>query len=112
MCGIAGILGRVSETNRTDLKRMVDAMAHRGPDGEGYWESPPDDRGRAVMLAYRRLSILDLTPSAAQPMVDPVTGAVLVSNGEIYNYTTLRDDLVARGESFLQAPTPRLCCAR
>ena len=62
MCGIAGILGRVSETNRSALKRMVDAMAHRGPDGEGYWESLPDDRGRGIMLAFRRLSILDLTP--------------------------------------------------
>ena len=100
MCGIAGILGRVSETNRTALKRMVDAMAHRGPDGEGYWESLPDDRGRGIMFAHRRLSILDLTPSAAQPMVDPVTGAVIVFNGEIYNYTALRDDLVAKGESF------------
>ena len=100
MCGIAGILGRVTETNRTALKRMVDAMAHRGPDGEGYWESLPDDRGRGIMLGFRRLSILDLTPAAAQPMVDPVTGAVIVFNGEIYNYTTLRDDLVAKGESF------------
>ena len=100
MCGIAGILGRVSETNRNALKRMVDAMAHRGPDGEGYWESPSDDRGHGIMLAHRRLSILDLTPSAAQPMVDPVTGAVIVFNGEIYNYTALRDDLIAKGESF------------
>ena len=100
MCGIAGILGRVSETNRSALKRMVDAMAHRGPDGEGYWESLSDDRGHGIMLAHRRLSILDLTPSAAQPMVDPVTGAVIVFNGEIYNYTALRDDLIAKGESF------------
>jgi asparagine synthase (glutamine-hydrolysing) len=100
MCGIAGILGSISETNRSALKRMVDSMKHRGPDSEEYWESLPDDRGCGVMLGHRRLSILDLTSSAAQPMVDPVTDAVVNFNGEIYNYTALRDQLVANGERF------------
>ena len=59
-----------------------------------------DDRGRGVMFAHRRLSILDLTSCAAQPMVDPATGAVVVFNGEIYNYLALRDQLVAKGERF------------
>jgi asparagine synthase (glutamine-hydrolysing) len=75
-------------------------MAHRGPDGDGYWESPTDDRGFALMLAHRRLSILDLTPAAAQPMLDPITGHVLIFNGEIYNYLELRTRLVAQGQTF------------
>jgi asparagine synthase (glutamine-hydrolysing) len=79
---------------------MNDAMAHRGPDGDGYWESPSDDKGFGVMLAHRRLSILDLTPAAAQPMVDAVTGHVLVFNGEIYNYLELRTRLTAGGQTF------------
>jgi asparagine synthase (glutamine-hydrolysing) len=76
-------------------------MAHRGPDGEGYWEASPDTRGWGVMLAHRRLSILDLSPAGAQPMVDLVTGHVVVFNGEIYNYVEIRDQLSAKGQSFL-----------
>ena len=101
MCGIAGIIGRVATPNRDALKRMNHAMAHRGPDGEGYWETSPDDRGWGVMLAHRRLSILDLSPAGAQPMADSVTGHVLVFNGEIYNYLEMRDQLVSKGQSFL-----------
>ena len=52
------------------------------------------------MLAFRRLSILDLSPAAMQPMVDPVTGDVVVFNGEIYNYIALRDRLAATGHKF------------
>jgi asparagine synthase (glutamine-hydrolysing) len=100
MCGIAGILGRVSDRNRAALKRMSDAMAHRGPDAEGSWESPPDARGLGAMLAHRRLAILDLSPGGAQPMVDPVSGQVIVFNGEIYNYQALRDRLAASGQTF------------
>ena len=79
---------------------MNGAMAHRGPDGEGYWESSADEAGFGLMLAHRRLSILDLTPAAAQPMVDTVTGHVTVFNGEIYNYAELRTRLVAEGQKF------------
>ena len=57
-------------------------------------------RGWGAMLAHRRLSILDLSPAGAQPMVDPVTGNVVVLNGEIYNYLELREKLVARGQIF------------
>jgi asparagine synthase (glutamine-hydrolysing) len=101
MCGIAGIIGRVGKPNRDALRRMNHAMAHRGPDGEGYWEASPDTRGWGVMLAHRRLSILDLSPAGAQPMVDLVTGHVVVFNGEIYNYVEIRDQLSAKGQSFL-----------
>src|SRR5512143_3595758 len=100
MCGIAGLLGRLSDTHRAALRRMNDAMLHRGPDAEGVWESSADSRGFGAMLAHRRLSILDLSPAAAQPMSDPVTGQVIVFNGEIYNYQAIRERLVARGQSF------------
>ena len=95
MCGIAGILGRIDNANRSALKRMNDAIKHRGPDGEGYWESTADEAGWGLLLAHRRLAILDLTSAAAQPMVDPDTGHVVVLNGEIYNYAELRQSLAA-----------------
>lgn len=100
MCGIAGIIGLVTETNRSALRCMNEAMAHRGPDGEGLWQSSPDYRGWGAMLAHRRLSILDLSSAGAQPMVDPVSGNVVVLNGEIYNYLALREKLVASGQTF------------
>jgi asparagine synthase (glutamine-hydrolysing) len=97
MCGIAGIIGQLNGPNREALRRMSEAMAHRGPDAEASWESSPDAAGRGVLLAHRRLAILDLTPAGAQPMADPRTGHVVVLNGEIYNYVELRDRLAARG---------------
>jgi asparagine synthase (glutamine-hydrolysing) len=100
MCGIAGIVGRLSDANRGALRRMSDAIVHRGPDGSGAWESSPDARGFGALLAFRRLAILDLSPAGNQPMTDPVTGQIIVYNGEIYNYQAIRDRLTARGESF------------
>jgi asparagine synthase (glutamine-hydrolysing) len=100
VCGIAGIIGRLDETNRSALKRMNDAMVHRGPDASGIWASEPDERGWGALLAHRRLSILDLSPAGAQPMVDPVTGHVVVFNGEIYNFAELRQRLVGEGQQF------------
>jgi asparagine synthase (glutamine-hydrolysing) len=100
MCGIAGIIGRLDEPNRAALKRMSDAMVHRGPDASGTWLSEPDSRGWGALLAHRRLSILDLSPAGAQPMVDPVTGHVVVFNGEIYNFGELRRRLEADGQVF------------
>lgn len=100
MCGIAGIIGRLDEPNRGALQRMSDAMIHRGPDASGTWLSAPDDRGWGALLAHRRLSILDLSPAGAQPMVDPVTGHVLTFNGEIYNFRDLRQRLVDEGQTF------------
>jgi asparagine synthase (glutamine-hydrolysing) len=79
---------------------MNDAMAHRGPDGEGYWETQCQNKDWGVLLAHRRLSILDLTPAGTQPMVDPATGHVIVFNGEIYNYLEIRTRLAAEGQRF------------
>lgn len=100
MCGVAGIIGRLGERNRAALERMCEAMLHRGPDAGGTWESQPDERGWGAMLGHRRLSILDLSPSGAQPMVDPVTGHVIAFNGEIYNYVDIRRQLVGEGQKF------------
>jgi len=100
MCGIAGIIGKLDDRNRAALRRMSQAMVHRGPDADGAWEAPPDARGWGAMLCHRRLSILDLSPSGAQPMRDPVTGDVVVYNGEIYNYQDLRARLAAEGQVF------------
>src|SRR5439155_11566816 len=93
-------IGRIGDRNRAALKRMSDAMIHRGPDGRGTWESAPDARGFGALLAHRRLAILDLSPAGAQPMVDPVSGHVIVFNGEIYNFQQLRDRLIAAGQTF------------
>jgi asparagine synthase (glutamine-hydrolysing) len=99
MCGLAGIIGRVGGINGAALRRMTDAMAHRGPDGDGLWMGPADARGWGVMLGHRRLSILDLSAAASQPMTDPERGDVAVLNGEIYNYVSIRDALQAKGHS-------------
>ncbi|MGC2774794.1 MAG: asparagine synthase (glutamine-hydrolyzing) [Bradyrhizobium sp.] len=100
MCGIAGIIGRVDDDNHAALQRMNDAMLHRGPDAGGTWASAPDERGWGALLAHRRLAILDLSPAGAQPMTDPVTGHVIVFNGEIYNFADLRQRLIAEGQQF------------
>jgi asparagine synthase (glutamine-hydrolysing) len=100
MCGIAGIIGRLDESNRAALRRMNDAMVHRGPDAGGTWVSAPDARGWGTLLALRRLSILDLSLAGAQPMTDPVTGHVVVFNGEIYNFADLRRRLLGEGQEF------------
>jgi len=100
MCGIAGILGRADDANRAALARMSRALAHRGPDQEGFWTGAPDPAGHGCLLAHRRLCILDLSDHAAQPMADPATGKVVVFNGEIYNFRDLRSRLESRGQSF------------
>ena len=100
MCGITGIIGRLDDTNRDALARMSEAMVHRGPDASGIWTSTPDERGWGALLAHRRLSILDLTPAGAQPMVDPLTGHVVIYNGEIYNYGELRQRMMSQGQRF------------
>lgn len=98
MCGIAGILGQIDEVNRAALERMQHALAHRGPDACGVYASTPDAAGNGVLLAHRRLSILDLSHAADQPMTDPLGGHVIVFNGEIYNYVALRQQLQSRGQ--------------
>jgi asparagine synthase (glutamine-hydrolysing) len=100
MCGIAGLIGRIDDANRAALRRMNAALSHRGPDADGFWELKTEEDGWGVLLAHRRLSILDLSPAGAQPMIDVTSGDVIVQNGEIYNYVELRRRLVAAGHSF------------
>lgn len=101
MCGIAGILSVDREVAIDAMKvsvgRMVAAIAHRGPDGEGAWCEP------GVALGHRRLSIIDLTHDADQPMHSRDGRYVLVFNGEIYNYRELRDELIRTGREFRSA---------
>lgn len=98
MCGIAGIFhyrnsGRVHDAV---LASMREAMVHRGPDGAGSWISE-DAR---VGLAHRRLSIVDLSTAAAQPMSNEDGGIWVTFNGEIYNHAELRKELMAAGHRF------------
>lgn len=88
MCGIAGYFG----TERFEAARLVQALAHRGPDGNGHW-SADTGSGGSVHLVHTRLAILDLSNAAAQPMRDVQSGAALVFNGEIFNYRQLRKGL-------------------
>ena len=99
MCGVAEIIGQLIDCNRAALERMNNAMVHRGPDGSGTWVSTPDCRGWGALLAHRRLSILDLSPARAQPIVDPVTGHVIVFNGEIYDFRELQRRLIGEGQA-------------
>lgn len=97
MCGIAGIVDPKRLVADTDpaLKAMARAIAHRGPDGEGLWH----DDTLGIHLAHRRLAVIDLSNAAAQPMTGP-SGAVIVFNGEIYNYVELRQRLESLGHVF------------
>ncbi len=97
MCGIAGILLNTPIPGASfHLKKMTDALAHRGPDGEGFWSSAD---GKAH-LGHRRLSIIDLSNYAAQPM--PYGNRYhIVHNGEIYNYIEVRSFLQQKGYSFI-----------
>jgi Asparagine synthase (glutamine-hydrolyzing) len=73
---------------------MTDAIAHRGPDGEGHWSEGP------VGLGHRRLAIIDLSPGGRQPMLTPDGELAIVYNGEIYNFQELRAELQALGHRF------------
>ena len=98
MCGIAGLLnftgGRPLDGDI--LWAMGDSMAHRGPDGDGQWVS----KDRRIGLAHRRLSIVDLSNSAAQPMSDMDETVWVTFNGEIYNHLVLRGELKKAGHRF------------
>jgi asparagine synthase (glutamine-hydrolysing) len=95
MCGIAGIF-HVESSKPVDperVRRMTDAIAHRGPDGSGVWTAP------GIGLGHRRLSIIDLG-GGAQPMLSEDESLVLSFNGEIYNFVELRKELEVLGHQF------------
>jgi asparagine synthase (glutamine-hydrolysing) len=94
MCGIAGIIDSTLSRDRGDclLKKMLESIRHRGPDNSSTWVDMP------VFLGHNRLSIIDLSDDANQPM--ELDDLVIVYNGEVYNYLEIRDELVKKGYRF------------
>ena len=94
MCGIAGIIDSTLSPDRSDclLKKMLESIRHRGPDNSSTWVDMP------VFLGHNRLSIIDLSDDANQPM--KLDDLVIVYNGEVYNYLEIRDELVKKGYRF------------
>lgn len=94
MCGIAGIIDSTLSRDRGDclLKKMLESIRHRGPDNSSTWVDMP------VLLGHNRLSIIDLSDDANQPM--EFDDLMIVYNGEVYNYLEIRDDLIKKGYRF------------
>jgi asparagine synthase (glutamine-hydrolysing) len=92
MCGIAGFIGNGSGK---ELEAMSREIAHRGPDDSGAY------LGNGVGLAFRRLSIIDLSPAGHQPMWSKDKSIAIIFNGEIYNYRELRVQLEKSGTAFV-----------
>ncbi|MDO9022688.1 MAG: asparagine synthase (glutamine-hydrolyzing) [Deltaproteobacteria bacterium] len=98
MCGIAGFMADdaragVHPDDDAAVKRMLDAIAHRGPDAEGIWRAP------GVVLGHRRLSIIDLSADGNQPIASEDGAVTAVVNGEIYDFEPIREALVAKGHT-------------
>jgi len=96
MCGIAGLVGSKDKSVANDtVARMMSSLARRGPDDHGThsWED--------AVLGHRRLAIFDLSSAGRQPMLSPDGRIGIVFNGSIYNYRSLRSDLISRGCTFL-----------
>ncbi|MFY7965052.1 MAG: asparagine synthase (glutamine-hydrolyzing) [Chitinophagaceae bacterium] len=89
MCGIAGIINLKHQNNHKAevIKKMTDAIAHRGPDADGFYND------NYVSLGHRRLSIIDLSANANQPLFDSTGNFVIIFNGEIYNYKEVKAKL-------------------
>ena len=100
MCGLAGYLQlQPGAPAPLILKSMGDAIAHRGPDGEGYYSDGP------IGLVHRRLAIIDLSPAGHQPMASQDGRYLLVYNGEVYNFQELRIELEAKGGHHFRSRT-------
>jgi asparagine synthase (glutamine-hydrolysing) len=98
MCGIAGVFNLNGEPFAlSNLKMMADTIAHRGPDGDGYFI----DEG--ISLAHRRLAILDVSSKGAQPMTSKDGKWTIVFNGCIYNYLVLKQELQSKGHEFISS---------
>lgn len=97
MCGIGGWIGEGgAPLQPSHLTAMMSAMRHRGPDDAATWAHNASN----VVLGHNRLSIIDLSNDARQPMLNEVNGDVLVFNGEIYNFRELRTELERKGYRF------------
>src|SRR5690349_4705727 len=99
MCGLTGLwqpAGGDPQALREAARRMAGALVHRGPDDAGDWV----DGETGVAFAFRRLAILDVSPTGHQPMVSAGGRYVLQFNGEIYNFRELRAELEGHGAVF------------
>src|SRR5574341_2313603 len=96
MCGICGILNfdPNAPVDPAVLRGMADLLAHRGPDGDAFYREGP------VGLGHRRLAIIDLTEAAAHPLPNEDKTVWVLLNGEIYNFQSLREDLLRKGHVF------------
>ncbi len=93
MCGINGFLTNIKSSSynlNLILKETTDLLYHRGPDSNGFWS----DSENGIYLGHRRLSILDLSPAGAQPMMSKSGRYIIVLNGEIYNHNLIREELL------------------
>jgi asparagine synthase (glutamine-hydrolysing) len=100
MCGLTGFFNatrnQTADEMQSVIHRMTQTLYHRGPDDAGSWCDP--DSG--IAFGFRRLAIVDLSPSGHQPMSSSCGRFVIVFNGEIFNHEELRDELIAHGRSF------------
>ena len=96
MCGITGCITYESNVSRTILKKMRDTLSHRGPDGAGLYISSDKNIG----LAHRRLSIIEISEKAHQPMCSKDQNIWITYNGEIYNFKEIKAQLIKKGYSF------------
>lgn len=104
MCGIFGwILPSSNAQDERTLTRLTNGLAHRGPDGAGIWLGNTTDQRFQVAFGHRRLAIIELNDSGAQPMWSADRTVVVTFNGEIYNYLELRDQLLRLGHHFRTA---------
>ena len=85
MCGITGIFSFKGAGSKPLLESMTDAISHRGPNAYGYFES----RDGSCMLGHRRLSIIDLSEAANQPMQSACKRYIIVFNGDVYNFNEI-----------------------
>ncbi|MEO5563696.1 MAG: asparagine synthase (glutamine-hydrolyzing) [Chitinophagaceae bacterium] len=95
MCGIAGIIQSAPAYHPEHIQKMTGALSHRAPDGQSFWKNEDG----TVLLGHGRLSIIDLTAAAAQPM-HYLNRYTIIHNGEIYNYIELKKELIKQGYSF------------
>ncbi len=96
MCGILGNISLTEKIDADSMKRALDLMIHRGPDAAGVWTSPSEN----FWFGHRRLSILDLSELGSQPMVSFDGTLVIIFNGEIYNFKSIKNELRQKGYEF------------
>src|SRR5581483_10017827 len=96
MCGIAGLVYRhgTRAAAAETVRRMIARQRHRGPDGEGFYDTV------GASLGHCRLAIIDLSDAGRQPMADPEGRCWITFNGEIYNYLELAQELRSLGHRF------------